>query len=112
MESREPYPCIKLSRGKTDSVHVCFVLFIGESKLFLDADQALPQFFLELSDMFSSMCGTLRKLKATDGVCAWERSAWILLRLCYNDAHDLVFVVEAHWVSSSRSCENFGLPIA
>ena len=43
-------------------------------------------------------------------VCAWERSAWILLlRLCYNDAHDLVFVVEVHWVSSSRSCENFGL---
>ena len=69
MESREPYPCIKLSRGKTDSVHVCFVLFIGDSKLFLDADQALPHFFLELSDMFSSMCGTLRKLKATDGVC-------------------------------------------
>ena len=83
--------------------------------MFLDADQALPQFFLELSDMFSSMCGTLRKLKATDGVCvcAWERSAWILLlRLCYNDAHDLVFVVEVHWVSSPRSCENFGLPIA
>ena len=68
MESRERHPCIKLSGERpilfTFAVWCCSLF---ETVSFLDADQALPQ-FLELSDMFFSICGTLSKLRATDRV--------------------------------------------